>query len=188
MRQHPATVELGQRRHALPVGHGLAQDRLERARRIDELGKACRVGEQLPDRRRPVPGPRRNQAVGTQVAARGCVEVDQPLLGQLQHRDRGERLGDGPDPEYRVLGHRRARGDAGEPVPVEEAEMPVADHAHCQADGGVAARDRGKLLIQVPGHRLCGRRFHRVSPSGATGTRAWAAPGLSIVRGETPIP
>ncbi len=76
----PAPVELGKRRHALPVGHGLAQDRLERSRGVDELGKACRMGEQLPHRRRPVSGPRRNQAVGTQIAAHGCVEVDEPLL------------------------------------------------------------------------------------------------------------
>ena len=37
-----APVELGQRRHPLPVGHGPAQDRLERADGVDELGEGLR--------------------------------------------------------------------------------------------------------------------------------------------------
>src|SRR5574341_683710 len=34
-----------------------------------------------------------------------------------------------------------ARGDVGEPVPVEELQGPVADHAHRQPDGGPAVED-----------------------------------------------
>ncbi len=71
---------------------------------------------------------------------------------------------------------------------MEVAEASVADHADREADGGVAAGDRGEPLIQVPGHGLYRRRFHRASPFGVTGTRAWAVAGLSIVRSETPSP
>ena len=54
------------------------------------------------------PGLRRDQPVGAQVVVRGGIEVDQPLLPQLHHRDRREGLGDGGDPEDRVLGDGRA--------------------------------------------------------------------------------
>jgi hypothetical protein len=82
----PAPVEVGEHRHALAVRHGLAQDRLERARGVDELRKPGRVGQQLPDGGRPVPGLGRNQAVGAQVVARGCVKADQPLLERVAPR------------------------------------------------------------------------------------------------------
>jgi hypothetical protein len=121
--------------------------RLERPRWVEELGKPCCVGEQLAYRRRPVLRFSWNQAVGVQVLTCGCVEVDKPLLAQLHNCDRGERLSDRPDPEHRVLGHRRARGDVGEPVTVEELKAPVANHADRQADGGVTAGDRGQPLI-----------------------------------------
>ena len=71
---------------------------------------------------------------------------------------------------------------------MEVAKVPVADHADRQADGGVAAGDRFVDAVRVPGRGLSGWRLHRVSPSGVTGTRAWAAAGLSIVRSETPSP
>ena len=71
---------------------------------------------------------------------------------------------------------------------MEVAKLPVADHADRQADGGVAAGDPRRTAIRVPGRGLPGRRFHRVSPSGVTGTRAWAAAGLSIARSDTPSP
>jgi hypothetical protein len=63
------------------------------------------------------------------------------LLPQLQHRDRGEGLGEGADPKDRVLGDGGVGGDVGDPVVVEEREGSVADHAHGHADGRVAAED-----------------------------------------------
>ena len=88
-------------------------------------------------------------------------------------------LGESPGHEM-VFGTVRAA--------VEETEVPVADHADRQAHGRVAAGDLSEPLIQVPGHGPPGRRFHRASSSGVTGTRACAAAGLSIARSETPSP
>ena len=84
-----------------------------------------------------------------------------------------------------VTGVRRR--DVGEPVPVEMAKAPVADHADRQADSGVTAGDHREPALR-PGRCLSGRRSHWVSTSGVTGTRAWAAAGLSIARSETPSP
>ena len=71
---------------------------------------------------------------------------------------------------------------------MEVLKAPVADHADRQADGRVAAGDRREAAVWAPGRGLPGRRFHRVLPSGVTGTRAWALAGLSIARSDTPIP
>ena len=127
-----AAVIVGQRRHALAHGHAQlrrtlperAPVRVEEVGDADHLGDAGGVGQQMTHGRRPEARPRRDQLVGAQVVARGGIEVDQSSLPELHDRDRGEQLGDGGDPEDRVLGDRRVRGDVGEPVAVEEDRRP----------------------------------------------------------------
>jgi hypothetical protein len=114
---------------------------MEQVGGVDDLGDAGGVGQQLADGRRPEAGLGRDQLVGAQVVVGRGVQVDQPLLGQLQHRDGGEGLGHRADPEDRVLGDRRARGDVGQPVPGEPLQAPVADDPDGQADGRVAVQD-----------------------------------------------
>jgi hypothetical protein len=58
------------------------------------------------ERWRTVAGPEAGlggaQPVAAQVVVGGYVEVDQPVLSQLHHGDRGEGLGYGADPRHRV--------------------------------------------------------------------------------------
>ena len=134
-------VVLGERGQWLSHVHALAEVRPERVPGVHHLGDAGRVGQQVPHGRGPEAGLGGDQPVGAQVVVGGGIEVDQPLLPQLHHGDRREGLGDGGDPEHRVLGDRGVRGDVCEPVSVEELEAPVADHAHRQTDGRVAVED-----------------------------------------------
>jgi len=99
------------------------------------------VGEQVAHRRGPEAGLGGDQPVGAQVVVGRRIQVDQPLLGQLHHGDRRERLGDRPDPEHRVPSDGCVRRDVREAVGEEGLQGPVADHAHRQADGRVAVED-----------------------------------------------
>ena len=77
---------------------------------------------------------RGHQRVRTEVVLDRSVKVERPLLPQLHHGDRRDRLGKGADPEHRVLSDRRVGRDIGEPVPVKGLEASIADHTHGQAD------------------------------------------------------
>lgn len=155
----------------------LPEVRQHDVRGAQNLGKPGGVGEQMPHRRGPEAGPGRDQPVGAKVVVRGGVEIDQPLLGQLHHRDGRERLGDGGDPKDGVLGDARVRRQVGEPVSVEERERPVAHHADRQADGGPAVdelADSGLHLALIELEHDClrptrgatraGRRTRRARP------------------------
>jgi len=115
------------------------------------------VGEQVAHRRGPEAGLGGDQPVGAQVVVGRRIQVDQPLLGQLQHRDRGEGLGDRPDPKHRVLGDGRVRRYVCNPVAVEELEASVADNAHGQPKRRVAVQDAvdPALQFQLVGPEGC---------------------------------
>jgi hypothetical protein len=82
-----------------------------------------------------------DQPIAAEVVIGGGIEVDQPLLKQLHHGDGGEGLGDGADPEDRVLGDGRVRRDVGEPVSVEKLEASVANRSQSQANRRPAVED-----------------------------------------------
>ena len=96
---------------------------------------------------------RRDQPEGAKVVVRRRVEVDQPLLPQLHHRDRGEGLGDRCDAKDGVLRDRRLRRDISEAVPVEPRQGSVTDHR----DGQTGARP----AVEDLSHRRHQRRAHR---------------------------
>lgn len=141
-----AAVVLGQARHRPSRRHGLAQvSHPEQAGEVHDLPDPGGVGQQL---------------------AHG---VDQPLLPQLQHRDRGEGPGDRRDPKHRVLDDGRARGALGQSVAGEEFQASVADHAHGQADGGPAVRDPADPGLQLERVDPGDRHGHASSPSSEPG-------------------
>jgi hypothetical protein len=121
--QTPPVVR-GEGRHGAARFHGLAEQRPEQAGGVQDLTDSGGVGQQMAHGRRPEAGLGEDQPVGAQVVVGGPVEVEQLLLPQLQHRDRGEGLGDGADPEDRVLGDGRVRGDVGGPVPGKNSRRP----------------------------------------------------------------
>jgi hypothetical protein len=165
-----AAVVLGQERHRPSQRHGLAQvPHPEQAGEVQDLPDPGGVGQQLALGRGPEAGLGRDQLVGTQVVVGRGVQVDQPLLPQLQHRDRGEGLGDRGDPKHRVLGDGRARGDVGQPVAGEEFQASVADHALGQADGGPAIRDPADPGLQLERVDPGDRHGHASSPSSEPG-------------------
>jgi len=126
----------------------------------------------MAQRRRPEAELRGDQPVGAQVVGRGRVEVDEPLLPQLHHRDRGEGLGDGGDPEDGVLGDRCVRRDVRDTVSVEEVEGSIAHHAHRQTNGRTTVEDpidSGPHLVLINlGHGSPFHRPGRTAPAPAT--------------------
>ena len=167
-----------ERGYRLPDPDGLAEQRSEHVARPYHLGQPGGVGQQVPQRRRPVAGPGRDQPVRAQVPVRGGVEVDESLLPQLHHGDRGERLADRADPEHGFLGDRRTGREIGETVPAEEVQRSVAYHADREADGGPAVEkliDRAHTsTVRRPGRG--GRR--RPARPGRVG-RPCAVPGAA---------
>jgi hypothetical protein len=115
---------------------------------VQDLTDPSRVGQQIAHRRSPEARLRWDQPIGTQVVIGGGIQVDQPLLPQLHHGDRRERLGDGADPKDGVLSNGRVRRDVREAVPGEELEASVADHAHRQTDRWPAVQDPADSGLQ----------------------------------------
>jgi hypothetical protein len=134
-------VILGKRRSGTSHPRAPPKRRPEQVRRAPQRTDSGRMGQEVPQRRGPKAGLRGHQRVGAQVVVGGRVEVDQALLPQLHHRNRGERLGDRGDPKHRVLGDRGARSDLGDAVPVEPLQRSIADHPHRQAGSRPAVED-----------------------------------------------
>jgi hypothetical protein len=113
--------------------------------------------QQIPDRG-GAPAPiSPDQPEGAQIVICRSVQLEQSPLPQLHHSDRGEGLGDRPDPEGRVFVDRSVGFDVSDAVSVEELGGPVADHSQHQADGRPAVHDLidsgADLLLINFGHR-----------------------------------
>src|SRR5205814_1873716 len=74
---------------------------------------------------------------------------DQAPLPQLQHRDRGERLGNRSNPEHRVLGDRGVRRDVRQPVRREGGQGPVADDPGGETDTRPSTGDLTDAHVQI---------------------------------------
>jgi hypothetical protein len=151
-----APVVSGERGNRAPGPCPPAQRRPEQVGGLAHRPDSGGVGQQVPQRGRAEARPGRYQPVGGQVVTRGGVEVDQPLLLQLHHGDRGDGLGDRGDPEDGVLIDRRPGRDVGDAVPVEPGQGPVADHRHRQAGDRPAVEDLADPGGQVGLIDCCG--------------------------------
>jgi len=182
-----AAVVLGQGGQRLPEVIALpalrqrrtCKERHERARGVRHLRNSGRVGQQVSHRRGPEGRLRRDQLIGAQVVAGGGIEVDAPLLPQLHHGDRREGLGDGGDPENRVMGDGCVRPDVRDSVPVEELKTSVADRSHRQADGGVAVENLLHSGFQIESG-LQIELSHGVPPGRSREPEGFSLAGISL--------
>ena len=92
--------------------------------RVQHLADPGGVSEQVPHGYWPPAGIRGDEPVGAQVVVGRRIEVDEPLLLQLHHRDRGEGLGKRADPENGVHGDRRAEAISARPCPEKNSSDP----------------------------------------------------------------
>ena len=127
------------------------------------MPEAC--DEQVPQRPVAVADP-------GQVLVEPVVEVEQPLVAQLHHQDRGHRLGDRPDPVLRV---RRSASVAGPPpwraaphqraVPDQPGDQRRQPAVACsRASSARRCRAAGSVTGQVPVRRS-GRSLRRTPPA-----------------------
>jgi hypothetical protein len=144
-----APVVLGEGGHRPSELHHLSKGRHERSREMDALGEPGGIGQQMTHRRGPVCGVRGNQLVRDQIVVRGSIEIKHPLLPQLHHGDRGERLRERPDAEDGVFGYRRVRRDIGESVTVEELQSTVTNDPDGETDGWMPVEDPTDFGIQL---------------------------------------
>ena len=91
----------------------------------------------------------RHQPERAKVIAGGHVQVHEPPLAQLHHRDRGERLGDRPDPEHRVIRDRLLGFNVRDAVAKEPLQRSVAHDNDSEPGGGPAVQPLGHLELQI---------------------------------------
>ena len=115
--------------------------------------------EEVSHGRRPKVRLRWDEPEGAKVVVCRRVEVQQPLLPQLHHRDCGEGLGDRSDAKDGVFGDRRLRCNIGEAVPVEPDDVSVSDHGDRQSGARPAVEDlsdrRLRSRSSIQPYRAC---------------------------------
>jgi hypothetical protein len=134
----PPRPGLGGQAGAAQVGHGLAQGAAAPAPAVGgELGVGHAGGlvEQLShgDPLRPGVG---HRELG-QVLPDGVVQVELPGLGQLQDRERGDRLAQRGHGHGRVLGDGLPLGGRAVPPRVHDLRAPGQDHRRAGQAGGL---------------------------------------------------
>jgi len=142
--QTPSVV-LGKRRRRAVHSRAPAKGWLQQVRGFADRANSGGMGQEVPHRRRPEARLCRYQLVAAQVVVGGRIEVDQSVLPQLHHGNRREGLGDGGDPEDRVLGDRCVRRDVRYTKAVEPGKGSVSHHPHGKAGGRPAVEDLANL-------------------------------------------
>ena len=191
-------VVLAKRRGARSSGPVAGADTgLKQVRQPPPIADPSGVGQKMAHR-----GPEtrfgRNQPKGPKVIVGGRVQLHQPPLAQLHHRDRRERLSDRPDPEHRVLRDRLLRFNVRDTMAEEPLERSVAHENDSEAGGRPAVQrlghlglhiefvDRSRRAVRLPGRRLLTRSFRQtltdLHQTRLRATRLPAVPALAQPR------
>ena len=178
-RQAPPVV-VGERRHRSARPDARADTRLKQVRQPPPVADPGGMGQQMPHGRGSKARLGRNQPQGAQVVVGRGIQVDQPLLPQLHHGDRGEGLGDRADPEHRVLRDRLLGLDVGDAVAQGPLQGSITDDANRKTGRGPAVQDLGDLAPQLELiHNRHGSPIHREGGTARAGAGALSPPGTS---------